>query len=133
MEITLIQVYSTEELVGISKGHIVRTMQNFTQIWRGKISPTTKDFTKICQRLLSAIYFKLRRLKPCLISNLSMKAEMDDENELQLTFSGMYNLLPTFSYQTFSDLKFTECRYSAQRSLSKFGAPHRHCSGYFVL
>ena len=79
---------STEELVGISKGHIVRTSQNFTQIWRGKINATTKDFTKICQRLLSAIYFKLRRLKPCLISNLNMKAEMDDENELQLTFSG---------------------------------------------
>lgn len=84
-----IQVFSTEELIGISKGHIVKSNQLFTQIWRGKIQPTTKDLTKICQRLLSAIYFKLRKLKPCLVSNLTMKADVDEENEIQLTFTGI--------------------------------------------
>ena len=83
-----IQVFSTEELIGISKGHIVKSNQLFSQIWRGKIQPTTKDLTKICQRLLSAIYFKLRKLKPCLVSNLTMKADVDEENEIQLTFTG---------------------------------------------
>jgi len=84
-----IQVFSTEELIGISKGHIVKSNQLFSQIWRGKIQPTTKDLTKICQRLLSAIYFKLRKLKPCLVSNLTMKADVDEENEIQLTFTGI--------------------------------------------
>ena len=87
-----IQVFSTEELIGISKGHIVKSNQLFTQIWRGKIQPTTKDLTKICQRLLSAIYFKLRKLKPCLVSNLTMKADVDEENEIQLTFTGRYSM-----------------------------------------
>ena len=84
-----VQVFSTEELVGISSGHFVRTSQMFTQVWRGRVQPTTKDLTRTCQRLLSSIYFKLRRLKPCLVSKLDIKAEVDDENELQLTVTGM--------------------------------------------
>lgn len=86
---TGIQVFSTEELVGISNGHFVRTSQMFTQMWRGRVQPTTKDLTRISNRLLSSIYFKLRRLKPCLISKLQIKAEIDDENELQLTIGGL--------------------------------------------
>ena len=38
--------YSTEELIGISKGHIVRTSQMFTHVWRGRIHPSTKDLAK---------------------------------------------------------------------------------------
>ncbi len=84
-----VQVFSTEELVGISSGHFVRTSQMFTQVWRGRVQPTTKDLTRICQKLLSSIYFKLRRLKPCLISKLQLKVDTDDEYDLQLTISGL--------------------------------------------
>ena len=66
-----IQVFSTEEMIGIAKGHIVKSNQFFSQVWRGKIQPTTKDLNKICHRLLSVIYFKLRKLKPCFVGNLS--------------------------------------------------------------
>ncbi len=57
-----IQVFSTEDLVGIAQGHIVKHVQMFSQIWRGRLHPTSKDLTKICQRLMSTVYFKLRRL-----------------------------------------------------------------------
>ena len=76
------------ELVGITMGHFVHCSQMFTQVWRGRIHPTTKDLTRICQRLLSSIYFKLRKLKPCLVSKLQINADIDDENELQLSLTG---------------------------------------------
>ena len=76
------------ELVGISLGHFVHCSQMFTQVWRGRIQPTTKDLTRICQRLLSSIYFKLRKLKPCLVSKLQIKADIDEDHELQLSLTG---------------------------------------------
>ena len=85
-----VQVFSTEELVGISLGHFVHCSQMFTQVWRGRIQPTTKDLTRICQRLLSSIYFKLRKLKPCLVSKLQIKADIDEDHELQLSLTGKF-------------------------------------------
>lgn len=84
-----IQVFSIEELVGITAGHFVRTSQMFTQVWRGRAQPTTKDLTRISQKLLSSIYFKLRRFRPCIVSKLQIKIDVDDEYELQVTVSGM--------------------------------------------
>ena len=78
------------ELVGISLGHFVHCSQMFTQVWRGRIQPTTKDLTRICQRLLSSIYFKLRKLKPCLVSKLQIKADIDEDHELQLSLTGKF-------------------------------------------
>ena len=42
----IFQTFSTEELIGIASGHIVRTSQMFTHVWRGRIQPHTKDLTK---------------------------------------------------------------------------------------
>ena len=51
--------------------------------------PTTKELTKACDKLMSAVFFKLRRLKPCLISNIRLKVDIDEENELLLTVTGI--------------------------------------------
>ncbi|XP_059080559.1 C2 domain-containing protein 5-like isoform X2 [Tigriopus californicus] len=83
-----VQVFSTEELVGISKGLYVETCQTFSQVWRGRIHPSSRDLSSACQRLLAAIYFKLRRLRPCIVSHVSFQADLDEENELQLCIYG---------------------------------------------
>ena len=110
------QTFSTEELIGIASGHIVRTSQMFTHVWRGRIQPHTKDLTKglplvvvnlfvyiimsalclhifpVCQRSMASVYYKLRRLKPCLIGNVFLKVDIDEENDLQCSISGNYKL-----------------------------------------
>ena len=74
----------------ISTGHIVRTSQMFTHVWRGRIHPTTKDLAKACQRMMSSVYFKLRKLKPCLIGNLQLKVDIDEENDCFLRLYGKH-------------------------------------------
>lgn len=58
------------------------------QVWRGRIHPSSRDLSTACQRLLSAIYFKLRRLRPCILTDVNFQADMDEENELQLCVYG---------------------------------------------
>lgn len=83
-----IQVYSTEDLIGLAPQHIVNCCQTFSQIWRGRIQPTSRDLSKACKKLLSSVYFKLRRLRPCVICKLDFKADFNEENELQLSLYG---------------------------------------------
>ena len=54
-------------------------------MWRGKIHPSSRDLSNACQKLLSSIYFKLRRLRPYIICSLDFKADFNEENELQLS------------------------------------------------
>lgn len=58
------------------------------QVWRGRIHPSSRDLSSACQRTLSAIYFKLRRLRPCVLADLHFQADLDEENELQLCIYG---------------------------------------------
>ena len=62
----------------------------FTHVWRGRIHPTTKDLAKACQRMMSSVYFKLRKLKPCLIGNVQLKVDIDEENDCFLRLYGKY-------------------------------------------
>ena len=57
-------------------------------MWRGKIHPSSRDLSNACQKLLSSIYFKLRRLRPYIICSLDFKADFNEENELQLSVYG---------------------------------------------
>jgi hypothetical protein len=61
----------------------------FTHVWRGRIHPTTKDLAKACQRMMSSVYFKLRKLKPCLIGNVQLKVDIDEENDCFLRLYGI--------------------------------------------
>ena len=65
-------------------------------MWRGKIHPSSRDLSNACQKLLSSIYFKLRRLRPYIICSLDFKADFNEENELQLS---VYGELSLFIYQ----------------------------------
>ena len=61
-------------------------------MWRGKIHPSSRDLSNACQKLLSSIYFKLRRLRPYIICSLDFKADFNEENELQLSVYGELEL-----------------------------------------
>jgi len=91
-----VQVYSTEDPVGIASGHVVNCCQTFSQVWRGKIHPSSRDLSLACKRLLSSVYFKLRRLRPCVISKMDFKADFNEENELQLS---LYGTAISFSHE----------------------------------
>ena len=52
----IFQTFSTEELIGIASGHIVRTSQMFTHVWRGRIQPHTKDLTKGLQFVVVILF-----------------------------------------------------------------------------
>lgn len=84
----MVQIFSTEEMIGVATGHVVRRCQTFSQVWRGRIHPSSRDLTFACQRLLASTYFKLRRLRPCIFSGIHIQADLDEENDLQLFVYG---------------------------------------------
>ena len=51
----------------------VTMCQTFSQLWRGRLSSSTRDFSTAVQQLVTAVCFKLRRLQPCLISSLNVR------------------------------------------------------------
>ncbi len=60
----------------------------FIKVWRGRIHPSSRDLSTVCQRILASIYFKLRRLRPCILAMLQFQADLDEENELQISLYG---------------------------------------------
>merc|ERR1712117_297584 len=52
----MVQVFSTEEMMGVATGHVVRRCQTFSQVWRGRIHPSSRDLTFACQRLLASTF-----------------------------------------------------------------------------
>ena len=72
-------------------------MSHFYQVWRGKIHPSSRDLSLACKKLLSSIYFKLRRLRPCVIQKLDFKADFNEEHELQLSLYGNKSFVIVFN------------------------------------
>ena len=66
------QVISLTTPVGEDTGQVVTMCQTFSQLWRGKLSGSPRDFSTAVQQLVTAVCFKLRRLQPCLISSLNV-------------------------------------------------------------
>ncbi|XP_040568633.1 C2 domain-containing protein 5 isoform X3 [Lepeophtheirus salmonis] len=99
-------IYSTEEPVGIPPGHIITSCQTFTQVWRGKVHPTSKEYGIACQNLLSLVYFKLRSFRPCLICKLNFQLNYDDENEMQIILNGTAISIDNSSKTTKKDDSF---------------------------
>lgn len=76
---------------GLHDVEVVRNLQMFTQVWRAKL-PTSQpniSFSKHYQRLLQAIYFKLRAMVPCAICDLRFKLDLPENDEIQLLVTGM--------------------------------------------
>ncbi|KAG7167122.1 C2 domain-containing protein 5-like [Homarus americanus] len=63
---------TTQVPPGVSKDSIVTNLQMFTRVWRTK-----------------SVYFKVRKLAPCIIAGLQVNVELPEEDELQISLFGM--------------------------------------------
>lgn len=48
-----------------------------------------KSVTKILLLFLQSVYFKVRKLSPCIISGLQVNVELPEEDEIQISLFGM--------------------------------------------
>ncbi|CAE1268186.1 C2 domain-containing protein 5 [Acanthosepion pharaonis] len=84
------EICNTETLPGVT--NIVCNLQMFTHVWRGKCQKnpmTVKDFSDLFNHLIRKICFKLRKMAPCCLSCLDFNLELADEDEVQITVTGM--------------------------------------------
>lgn len=79
-------VVNTESVPGLQDLEVVRNLQMFTQVWRAKMpmNQPNINFSKHFQRLLQAIFFKLRAMTPCAICDLRFKLDLPENDEIQL-------------------------------------------------
>uniref|UniRef100_A0A1Q3G2Q2 Putative ca2+-dependent phospholipid-binding protein n=1 Tax=Culex tarsalis TaxID=7177 RepID=A0A1Q3G2Q2_CULTA len=84
-------VVNTETVPGLQDLEVVRNLQMFTQVWRAKmpVNQPNINFSKHFQRLLQAIFFKLRAMVPCAICDLRFKLDLPENDEIQLLVTGM--------------------------------------------
>lgn len=77
---------NTESVPGLQDLEVVRNLQMFTQVWRAKMpmNQPNINFSKHFQRLLQAIFFKLRAMIPCAICDLRFKLDLPENDEIQL-------------------------------------------------
>jgi len=83
------QVISVHSPVGENTNQAISLCQTFSQLWRGKLTCTSRDFSSAAQHLVASVCFKLRRMQPCLVSSLEWNVNLDDENEVQISVSGV--------------------------------------------
>ncbi|KAL0275999.1 UNVERIFIED_CONTAM: hypothetical protein PYX00_003686 [Menopon gallinae] len=83
-------VVNTETVPGLDDLEVVKNLQMFTQVWRAKIplGQPLSAFNQHFNRLLQSVYFKLRNMVPCALSDLQFKITLE-QDEIQLSLLGM--------------------------------------------
>ncbi|KAL3842209.1 hypothetical protein ACJMK2_020248 [Sinanodonta woodiana] len=87
-----IQVCNTRTMPGTPASNFSFNIQMFTQVWRREVvfdQQMKQDFTEIFECLLRKLYFKLRKMTPCCLCGLTFNVEVPDEDEIQITVSGV--------------------------------------------
>lgn len=82
---------STERPPGLPTEQIVTNLQMFTRVWRTKV-PTNLNpaiFNLYFDKLMQSIYFKVRKLSPCILAGLKFDCELPEEDEIQIAILGM--------------------------------------------
>ncbi|ODN03838.1 C2 domain-containing protein 5 [Orchesella cincta] len=70
--------------------HHVTSQQMFTQVWRCRIPTLSlRQFTAYFERLIRAVSFKLRKMMPCVLTNLSFRVELPEPDEMQIAIIGL--------------------------------------------
>jgi len=83
-----VQVISVKTPIGVDSTQTVELCQTFTQVAKGKQIFTTRDLSLTAQNLVKSTCFKLRRLRPCLISSLDWGIWLDEEGTIHFCLSG---------------------------------------------
>ncbi|KAK8735811.1 hypothetical protein OTU49_005325, partial [Cherax quadricarinatus] len=82
---------TTQVPPGVPRDRIVTNLQMFTRVWRTKVPATLNHnfFNQYFDKLLQSVYFKVRKLAPCIIAGLQVNVELPEEDELQISLLGM--------------------------------------------
>ncbi|XP_044741540.1 C2 domain-containing protein 5 isoform X2 [Chrysoperla carnea] len=83
-------VVNIEQVPGLDDYEVKTHLQMFTQMTRCKL-PTNQyslRFGRQFQRLLQTVYFKLRRMTPCVLCQLQFRVDIPEIDEIQLTAYG---------------------------------------------
>eukprot|EP00088_Acartia_fossae_P069010 TRINITY_DN8898_c0_g1_i1.p1 TRINITY_DN8898_c0_g1~~TRINITY_DN8898_c0_g1_i1.p1 ORF type:complete len:322 (+),score=45.13 TRINITY_DN8898_c0_g1_i1:70-966(+) len=83
-----VQVISVKTPIGVEGSQVVEQCQTFTQVAKGKQIVSTRDLAVTAQNLVKSTCFKLRRLRPCLISSLDWGIWLDEEGTIHFCLSG---------------------------------------------
>ncbi|PVD33850.1 hypothetical protein C0Q70_05111 [Pomacea canaliculata] len=85
------EVCSTQYPPGIPPDRLTGHLQMFTQMAVIRYLPhinSKLEFGDIFEMLLRRMYFKLRRLAPCVLTDLNFTMEVPDEDEVQVAVTG---------------------------------------------
>ncbi|XP_074661016.1 C2 domain-containing protein 5-like isoform X2 [Tubulanus polymorphus] len=82
------EVCNTQRMPGIAND--VCNLQLFTRVWRGHlVNKMSKEFATIVDDFVNSIFFKLRKMQPCVLCNLDFNVKVPDKNEIQLSVTGI--------------------------------------------
>lgn len=84
-------VVNTQNVPGLFEPETVQQQQYFVQVWRGKFTSNhiQSQFAKSLQKLLQGIFYKLRTMKPCAISDLRYTVDLPESEWVQVLITGM--------------------------------------------
>ena len=86
------ELCNTQTFPGYSQHSMLYGLQMFTQVYRQEIEMDQKlksEFSKIVDSLLRKIFFKLRRMVPCCLCDLTFNIDIPEEDEIQIVVSGV--------------------------------------------
>ena len=89
---TGMEMCNTQTFPGFSQHAMLCSLQMFTQVYRQEIDmdlKLTSVFNKIVDSLLRKIFFKLRRMVPCCLCDLSFNIDIPEEDEIQIVVNGV--------------------------------------------
>ncbi|XP_069132346.1 C2 domain-containing protein 5-like [Argopecten irradians] len=83
---------NTERVPGSLSANLTYNFQMFNYVWRHEFIPTAdkkQDFSDLFENIKKKICFKLRRMVPCCVCKLDFNVELPDEDEIQITLTGV--------------------------------------------
>lgn len=89
---TGMELCNTQIFPGYPQHSMMYNLQMFTQVYRQEIELDQKlksEFNKFVDRLLRKIFFKLRRMTPCCLCDLSFNVDIPEEDEIQIVVNGV--------------------------------------------
>ncbi|XP_046438601.1 C2 domain-containing protein 5-like isoform X4 [Daphnia pulex] len=85
-------VVTTETVPGLPIDNIRRhpNLQAFNRVWKGKIPSVqaARHLNRCFEMILRSIYFKLRKSRPCVITNLQFSVDLPEDDEIQISVLG---------------------------------------------
>ncbi|BFZ15978.1 hypothetical protein BsWGS_19017 [Bradybaena similaris] len=85
------EMCNTQTPPGIPPDRITANLQMFTQMVRVRYQPTSTanlDFSDVFNTILRRLFFKLRYLRPCCLTDMCFNVDLPDEDEIVIAVTG---------------------------------------------